>query len=424
MRIIDYDINNNEEVFKRTNVLSSVSLSVKEIVENVKKNGDKALREYTEKFDGVRLDDFIVCKDEIDEALKECEEDFLLVLKKAKERIYNYHKRQVRNSFVSTDDSGIILGQRVLPLEKVGIYVPGGTAQYPSTVLMDCIPAKVAGCKCVVMVTPPGKDGKISKYVLASAYIAGVDKIYKVGGAQAIAALAYGTETIDRVDKIVGPGNAYVAQAKKEVSSLVSIDMVAGPSEILIISDSTCDARLVAIDLLSQAEHDKNASSVLIITDRKKAEEVSREVEERLKTLPREKIARESITNNGKIIVVPTIEKAIEISNSIAPEHLELFIDNPFDYLSLVKNAGSVFLGKNTPEAVGDYFAGPNHTLPTNGSARFSSPLSVDDFVKKYQFSYYTKQALNEQASSIALFARKEGLEAHALSALSRGELE
>lgn len=424
MRIIDYDINNNEEVFKRTNVLSSVSLSVKEIVENVKKNGDKALREYTEKFDGVRLDDFIVCKDEIDEALKECEEDFLLVLKKAKERIYNYHKRQVRNSFVSTDDSGIILGQRVLPLEKVGIYVPGGTAQYPSTVLMDCIPAKVAGCKCVVMVTPPGKDGKISKYVLASAYIAGVDKIYKVGGAQAIAALAYGTETIDRVDKIVGPGNAYVAQAKKEVSSLVSIDMVAGPSEILIISDSTCDARLVAIDLLSQAEHDKNASSVLIITDRKKAEEVSREVEERLKTLPREEIARESITNNGKIIVVPTVEKAIEISNSIAPEHLELFIDNPFDYLSLVKNAGSVFLGKNTPEAVGDYFAGPNHTLPTNGSARFSSPLSVDDFVKKYQFSYYTKQALNEQASSIALFARKEGLEAHALSALSRGELE
>lgn len=422
MRIINYDINNNEEVFKRTNILSDVSLAVKEIVENVKNNGDKALKEYTEKFDGVKLDDFLVSKKEIEDALKECEEDFLLVLRKAKERIYNYHKRQVRNSFVSTDDDGIILGQRVLPLEKVGIYVPGGTAQYPSTVLMDCIPAKVAGCNSVVMTTPPGKDGKINKYVLASSYIAGVDKIYKIGGAQAIAALAYGTETIDRVDKIVGPGNAYVAQAKKEVSSLVSIDMVAGPSEILIIADSSCDAQLVAIDLLSQAEHDKNASAVLIITDRKKAEEVSREVEERLKTLSREAIARESIANNGKIIVVPTVEKAIEISNSIAPEHLEVFLDNPFDYLSLIKNAGSVFLGKNTPEAVGDYFAGPNHTLPTNGSARFSSPLSVDDFVKKYQFTYYTKQALKSQASSIALFAIKEGLEAHALSALSRKE--
>lgn len=422
MRIINYDINNNEEVFKRTNILSDVSLAVKEIVENVKNNGDKALKEYTEKFDGVKLDDFLVSKKEIEDALKECEEDFILVLRKAKERIYNYHKRQVRNSFVSTDDDGIILGQRVLPLEKVGIYVPGGTAQYPSTVLMDCIPAKVAGCNSVVMTTPPGKDGKINKYVLASSYIAGVDKIYKIGGAQAIAALAYGTETIDRVDKIVGPGNAYVAQAKKEVSSLVSIDMVAGPSEILIIADSSCDAQLVAIDLLSQAEHDKNASAVLIITDRKKAEEVSREVEERLKTLSREAIARESIANNGKIIVVPTVEKAIEISNSIAPEHLEVFLDNPFDYLSLIKNAGSVFLGKNTPEAVGDYFAGPNHTLPTNGSARFSSPLSVDDFVKKYQFTYYTKQALKSQASSIALFATKEGLEAHALSALSRKE--
>ncbi len=422
MRIINYDINNNEEVFKRTNILSDVSLAVKEIVENVKNNGDKALKEYTEKFDGVKLDDFLVSKKEIEDALKECEEDFLLVLRKAKERIYNYHKRQVRNSFVSTDDDGIILGQRILPLEKVGIYVPGGTAQYPSTVLMDCIPAKVAGCNSVVMTTPPGKDGKINKYVLASSYIAGVDKIYKIGGAQAIAALAYGTETIDRVDKIVGPGNAYVAQAKKEVSSLVSIDMVAGPSEILIIADSSCDAQLVAIDLLSQAEHDKNASAVLIITDRKKAEEVSREVEERLKTLSREAIARESIANNGKIIVVPTVEKAIEISNSIAPEHLEVFLDNPFDYLSLIKNAGSVFLGKNTPEAVGDYFAGPNHTLPTNGSARFSSPLSVDDFVKKYQFTYYTKQALKSQASSIALFATKEGLEAHALSALSRKE--
>lgn len=422
MRIINYDINNNEEVFKRTNILSDVSLAVKEIVENVKNNGDKALKEYTEKFDGVKLDDFLVSKKEIEDALKECEEDFLLVLRKAKERIYNYHKRQVRNSFVSTDDDGIILGQRVLPLEKVGIYVPGGTAQYPSTVLMDCIPAKVAGCNSVVMTTPPGKDGKINKYVLASSYIAGVDKIYKIGGAQAIAALAYGTETIDRVDKIVGPGNAYVAQAKKEVSSLVSIDMIAGPSEILIIADSSCDAQLVAIDLLSQAEHDKNASAVLIITDRKKAEEVSREVEERLKTLSREAIARESIANNGKIIVVPTVEKAIEISNSIAPEHLEVFLDNPFDYLSLIKNAGSVFLGKNTPEAVGDYFAGPNHTLPTNGSARFSSPLSVDDFVKKYQFTYYTKQALKSQASSIALFAIKEGLEAHALSALSRKE--
>ena len=323
-----------------------------------------------------------------------------------------------------TEENGIVLGQKIVPVSVAGIYVPGGTAAYPSTVLMDTIPAKIAGCGSVIMVSPPGKDGKLNPAVLASAYVAGVDRVFRVGGAQAIAALAYGTETIPRSDKIVGPGNIYVAEAKKQVSGVVSIDMIAGPSEILIISDGASKAKVVAADMLSQAEHDKNASAVLITDSERLAEEVRAELEVQLPLLPRYDIARASIDTNGKIIVVDSIEKAIEVSDRIAPEHLEVCVDNPFEYLDKIHNAGSVFLGRNCPEALGDYIAGPNHTLPTSGTARFSSPLSVDDFVKKYQFSYYTQSALASVADDVALFARREGLEAHARSALVRKEEE
>ena len=326
----------------------------------------------------------------------------------------------MRNSFVMTEENGVVLGQKIVPVAVAGIYVPGGTAAYPSTVLMDTIPAKIAGCKSVVMVSPPGKDGKINPAVLAAAYVAGVDRVFRVGGAQAIAALAYGTESVPKADKIVGPGNIYVAEAKKEVSGIVSIDMIAGPSEILIIADGKSDERTVASDMLSQAEHDRNASAVLITDSQDLAEKVRGELERQLPLLPRCDIARASIETNGKIIVVDSISTAIAVSDRIAPEHLEVCVDNPFDYLDKIHNAGSVFLGRNCPEALGDYMAGPNHTLPTSGTARFSSPLSVDDFVKKYQFTYYTASALSSVASDVALFARREGLEAHARSALVR----
>ena len=328
-------------------------------------------------------------------------------------------------SFIINNKNGILIGQKIIPIEKVGLYVPGGTAAYPSTVLMDSIPAKIAGCSEIVMVTPPGKDGKINPGIFAAAKIAGVDRIFKVGGAQAIAALAYGTESIPKTDKIVGPGNAFVAEAKKQVYGQVSIDMIAGPSEILIIADSTCNPKFVAADLLSQAEHDKNASAVLVTDSMKLAEMVSDEIESQISELPRYEIARSSIDVNGKIIVAENnIKLAIDIANEIAPEHLELCVDNPFDYLDSIKHAGSVFLGKNCPEALGDYFAGPNHTLPTSGTARFSSPLSVDDFIKKTQITYYTPEALAKAADKIAYFASKEGLEAHAKSATVRFEKE
>lgn len=398
--------------------------SVREIIENVRRNGDSALREYTKKFDGVDVDDFLVGDDEIEEALSSIDEEFLSVLKKAKDRIYDYHRRQKREGYIVSENEGIVLGQKIVPLERVGIYVPGGSAQYPSTVLMDTIPALVAGCREIVMVTPPSKDGKVNASVLAAAKLAGVTRIYKVGGAQAIAALAYGTESIEKVDKIVGPGNIYVAQAKRMVSGLVGIDMVAGPSEILIVAEDDSSPRILASDLLGQAEHDRNAASILLCTSLSLAEAVKGEVDELLKTLPRREIAAQSIENNGRIIVCPTIDDAIDLSNEIAPEHLELFLSDPFSKLGRVKNAGSVFLGKYSPEALGDYMAGPNHTLPTLGFARFSSPLGVDDFIKKYQFTYYTKEALEKDADSIALFARREGLEAHARSALSRREEE
>ena len=423
IRIMDYSTVPESQIFSRSSSSADVSAPVAAIIADVRKRGDEALKELTAKFDGAQLTSIEVPKSEIEAAAASMDSVFMNVLKKAAENIRNYHSRQVRKGFEIRQDNGVVLGQKIIPVSVAGIYVPGGTAAYPSTVLMDTIPAKLAGVPQVVMVSPPGKDGKIGSAVLAAAYVAGVDRVFSVGGAQAIAALAYGTQTIPKADKIVGPGNIYVAEAKKQVSSEVGIDMIAGPSEILIISDGLSDARVIAADMLSQAEHDRNASAVLITTSSELAEKVSDELERQLAVLPRESIARASIDTNGKIIIASSVEKAIEISDRIAPEHLEVCVDNPFDYLDKIRNAGSVFLGRNCPEALGDYLAGPNHTLPTSGTARFSSPLSVDDFVKKYQFTYYTNQALSEVADDIAMFARREGLEAHARSALVRKEV-
>ena len=424
IKIMKYGVVSEDEIFSRSSSSKDVSSVVSSIIKDVQEKGDEALREYTKKLDGADISEIEVSKEEIKAAADSMDSEFMRVLEKAASNIRKYHSKQVRNSFVMTEENGIALGQKIVPVSVAGIYVPGGTAAYPSTVLMDTIPAKIAGCGSVIMVSPPGKDGKLKPAVLASAYVAGVDRVFRVGGAQAIAALAYGTETIPRSDKIVGPGNIYVAEAKKQVSGVVSIDMIAGPSEILIISDGASKAKVVAADMLSQAEHDKNASAVLITDSERLAEEVRAELEVQLPLLPRYDIARASIDTNGKIIVVDSIEKAIEVSDRIAPEHLEVCVDNPFDYLDKIHNAGSVFLGRNCPEALGDYIAGPNHTLPTSGTARFSSPLSVDDFVKKYQFSYYTQSALASVADDVALFARREGLEAHARSALVRKEEE
>lgn len=424
IKIMKYGVVTEDEIFSRSSSSKDVSSVVSSIIKDVQEKGDEALREYTKKLDGADISEIEVSKEEIKAAADSMDSEFMRVLEKAASNIRKYHSKQVRNSFVMTEENGIVLGQKIVPVSVAGIYVPGGTAAYPSTVLMDTIPAKIAGCGSVIMVSPPGKDGKLNPAVLASAYVAGVDRVFRVGGAQAIAALAYGTETIPRADKIVGPGNIYVAEAKKQVSGVVSIDMIAGPSEILIISDGASKAKVVAADMLSQAEHDKNASAVLITDSERLAEEVRAELEVQLPLLPRYDIARASIDTNGKIIVVDSIEKAIEVSDRIAPEHLEVCVDNPFDYLDKIHNVGSVFLGRNCPEALGDYIAGPNHTLPTSGTARFSSPLSVDDFVKKYQFSYYTQSALASVADDVALFARREGLEAHARSALVRKEEE
>ena len=423
IKIYKYGEVSNSEIFARENIDSGVEGIVAEIIANVIKNGDAALSEYCEKFDKVKLDAFEVSEEEIDEAFASVDEKFLEILREAAENIRSFHSRQVRNSFIISDKDGAITGRKISPIEKVGLYVPGGTAAYPSTVLMDSIPAKIAGCKEIVMVTPPKKDGKVTPVILAAAKIAGVDRIFKVGGAQAVAALAYGTESIPKVDKIVGPGNAFVAEAKKQVFGKVSIDMIAGPSEILVLADSTCDPKFVAADMLSQAEHDKMASAVLVTDSAELAERVSAELERQIPLLPRAEIARASIDNNGKIIVAENnLELAIDIANEIAPEHLEICVDNPFDYLDKIENAGSIFMGKHCPEALGDYFAGPNHTLPTSGTARFSSPLSVDDFVKKSQFTYYTKDALAKVADKVAFFAEQEGLSAHARSATVRFE--
>ena len=423
IKIYNYGQVSDEEIFARDNIATDVEGVVAEIIANVIKNGDTALKEYAAKFDKVQLSDLEVSQQEIDEAFAAVETEFLDILREAAANIRAFHEKQVRNSFLLNNTDGIVVGQKVTPIEKVGLYVPGGTAAYPSTVLMDSVPAKIAGCKEIVIVTPPGKDGKVNPVILAAAKIAGVDRIFKVGGAQAVAALAYGTQTVPKVDKIVGPGNAYVAEAKKQVFGKVSIDMIAGPSEILVVADATANPRFVAADLLSQAEHDKMASAVLVTDSYAFAQAVSAQLEMQIPELPRQEIARASIDNNGKIIVAEgNLDLAIDIANRIAPEHLELCVDTPFDYLDKVKHAGSIFMGKYCQEALGDYFAGPNHTLPTSGTARFSSPLSVDDFVKKTQFTYYTADALEKVADKVAYFARKEGLDAHAKSAVIRFE--
>ncbi len=424
IKIMKYGEVSNGEIFARVNMKTNIEDVVADIIKNIAERKDSAVLEYCEKFDGVKLNCLQVTETEIDEAYSSMDAEFVKILETAAENIRNFHKRQVRNSFIISEQNGIVMGQKVIPIEKVGLYVPGGTAAYPSTVLMDSIPAKIAGCGEIVMVTPPAKDGKINPVILTAAKIAGVDKIFKVGGAQAIAALAYGTESIPKVDKIVGPGNAFVAEAKKQVFGMVSIDMIAGPSEILVVADNTCNPKYVAADLLSQAEHDKMASAVLVTDDIDFANAVSDELEKQIPLLPRNEIARASIDNNGKIIVADDIKCVIDIANEIAPEHLELCVDNPFDYLDSIKHAGSIFMGKYCPEALGDYYAGPNHTLPTSGTARFSSPLSVDDFVKKTQYTYYTKDALSRVADDIAYFAEKEGLSAHAKSATIRFEDE
>ena len=420
IRILKYGEVANSEIFARTEPTVNVEDIVSDIIANVRARGDEALKEYCLKFDKADLDSLLVSEDEMDEAMSLVEPKFIGILEAAAKNICNFHEKQVRNSFIINNENGIVIGQKVIPVDRAGLYVPGGTAAYPSTVLMDSIPAKIAGVREVVMVSPPNKEGKINPVILAAARIAGIDKIFKVGGAQAIAALAYGTESIPKVDKIVGPGNAFVAEAKKQVFGQVSIDMIAGPSEILIVADGKSNPRHVAADLLSQAEHDKLASAVLVTDSTELAERVSAELEIQIPLLERAEIARASVDNNGKIIVAPTLMAAIDIANEIAPEHLELCVDNPFDYLDSVRHAGSIFMGRNCPEALGDYFAGPNHTLPTSGTAKFSSPLSVDDFVKKTQYTYYTKDALSRVAKDVAFFAEKEGLTAHAKSATVR----
>ena len=422
IKILKYGEVPNGEIFARVTPQADVAAIVADIIAAVRKNGDEALKDYTKRFDGADLDSLQVSQEAWDEAVSQVEPEFVAVLERAAENIRAFHSRQVRNSFVIAQQPGVILGQKVTPIEKVGLYVPGGTAAYPSTVLMDCIPAKIAGCPEIVMVSPPGKDGGLNPAILAAAKIAGVDKVFKVGGAQAIAALAYGTETVPKVDKIVGPGNAFVAEAKKQVFGKVSIDMIAGPSEILILADGKSDPVHVAGDMLSQAEHDKLASAVLVTDSMDLARAVAEELERQIPQLPRAEIARASIENGGKIIVAESLMDGIAIANEIAPEHLELMVDDPFAYLDAVKNAGSIFLGRSCPEALGDYFAGPNHTLPTSGTARFSSPLSVDDFVKKSQFTYYTAEALEKAAADIDRFSQKEGLQAHGKSVLLRQE--
>ena len=422
MKIYDFDAVAPSDVFDRDrgNQKLTIADTVAEILENVKNNGDAALYAYGEKFDKVKLSSLEVTEEEMEKAFSTIDPALLGTLQRAEENIRKFHQNQVRSGFIVTGERGIVMGQRVLPIEKVGIYVPGGTAAYPSTVLMNAVPAKIAGCKEIVMMTPPQKDGSVSPAILAAAKLAGVDRIFKTGGAQAIGALAFGTESVPCVDKITGPGNAFVAEAKRQVFGRVAIDMIAGPSEILVVADGKSDAHQVAADLLSQAEHDRMAAAVLVTDSMILAKTVQQEIEAQLAVLPREEIARTSIENNGKIIVVGDLRKAIAVSNEIAPEHLELCMDNPFDYLDQVKNAGSVFLGRSCPEALGDYMAGPNHTLPTSGTARFYSPLSVDDFVIKTQYTYYTADALEVYKDDIVRFARQEGLEAHARSVLSR----
>lgn len=409
------------EILRRDNSASGLESVVSEILSNVRKNGDSALFEYCERFDGGAPERLEVTREEIDAAYTSLAPELLSALNAAAENIRDFHKRQKREGFIVTEENGKVLGQKIMPLQRVGLYIPGGTACYPSTVLMNCIPAKIAGV-AEIIITSPAKNGVISPLILAAAKIAGADRVFRIGGAQAIAALSYGTESVPAVDKITGPGNVFVAEAKRQVYGLVDIDMIAGPSEILIIADRKSKAEFIAADLLSQAEHDKNASAILVTTSMRLAFEVQQAIEVQLKELPRAEIARESIDKNGKIIITESIEAAIEIANEISPEHLELCVESPFDYLDQIRSAGSIFLGRYCPEALGDYFAGPNHTLPTNGTARFSSPLSVDDFIKKSSFIYYTKSALESVGEQVIRLAECEGLHAHGKSVSIRTE--
>ena len=416
------DVDLEKELARSQFSYDDVNETVESILKDVRARGDKALIEYTEKFDGVKLENLEVTEEEIKKAFDSIDKELLEVIQYSHDNIKKFHEKQVRNDFLIRQENGVVLGQVINPIEKVGLYVPGGTAAYPSTVLMNAVPAKIAGCKEIVMVTPPTKDGSILPSLLVAAKISGVDRIFKVGGAQSIAALSYGTETVPKVYKIGGPGNIYVAMAKKMVYGEVSIDMIAGPSEVLIIADESADSVHTAADLLSQAEHDKLAASILVTTSQKLANEVAVEVEKQLKELPREEIARTSIETQGRIIIVENMDEAVFVSNFIAPEHLELAVDNPFELLPRIKNAGSIFMGHNTPEPIGDYLAGPNHTLPTSGTAKFSSPLSVDDFIKKSSFIYYSKQGLEEVKDKVIKFAENEGLTAHARSVSKRFE--
>lgn len=401
---------------------AEISAAVSEIIADVRRRGDEALIDYALKFDGVRLKGLAVTEEEFAAAEREVEPGLKKIIAAAAENIRQFHKRQIREGFSVTREDGSVVGQRIIPIERAGLYVPGGTAAYPSTVLMSAIPAAIAGCKEIVMTTPPKKDGKIPAAILYAAHAAGVTKVFKSGGAQAIAALAFGTESVPRVYKIVGPGNAYVAEAKRQVYGQVSIDMIAGPSEILIIADGSANPRFIAADLLSQAEHDKNARAMLVTDSEDLARAAAEETERQLNALSRGDIARASIENNGRIYIVKDMEEAAEAANLLAPEHLELCVKDPFSMLDKVKNAGSVFLGNYCPEALGDYMAGPNHTLPTSGTARFSSPLSVDDFIKKSQYVYYPKEAFGRVYKDVAGFAAAEGLTAHAKSAEIRFE--
>lgn len=421
MKILDYNEIDKSTLFLRRLEDSGVEEIVRGILADVAQNKDRALYAYAKKFDRAELTTLEVSQAELDDALLSIPNELLDAMQTAAENIRAFHSMQLREGFRLERPNGVYMGQKITPIEKVGLYIPGGTASYPSTVFMNAIPAKLAGCSLVVMVSPPNENGKIPAPILAAAKLAGVDRVFLAGGAQAIAALAYGTETVPKVDKIVGPGNAYVAEAKRQVFGRVAIDMIAGPSEILVVADETATPAFVAADLLSQAEHDALSSAVLITDSMALAQQVSAEVERQLKTLPREAIARASIETNGKIIVTSDLLCAIDVSNELAPEHLELCVKEPERYLAYVKNAGSVFLGNDCPESLGDYLAGPNHTLPTSGTARFSSPLGVDDFVKKTQYTYFSREALGELADKIAVFARAEGLEAHARAALIRG---
>ncbi|MBR3555146.1 MAG: histidinol dehydrogenase [Oscillospiraceae bacterium] len=424
IRIMKYGEEPNSAIFQRSTAAADVSGAVAEIIEAVRKEGDEALRRFEEKFDHVKLDKLEVTASEMEAAMARVTPEFLGVLERSAANIRSYHAKQQRPGYIMTQQPGLIVGQRVIPLERVGICVPGSGSGTPlaSTVLMNAIPASLAGCGEICMVTPAQPDGTISPAILAAAKISGVDRVFKLGGAQAVAALACGTETVPRVDKIVGPGGAFVAEAKKQVFGQVAIDMIAGPSEILVVSDGKSDPRYLAADMLSQAEHDKNAAAVLVTDSMDLARAVQQEIEAQLPKLARQEIARASVEANGKIIVAEDLKTAIAVANEIAPEHLELCLDDPFDYLDDIRHAGSVFLGRSCPEAMGDYCAGPNHTLPTGGTARFSSPLSVDDFVKKSQYIYYTREAQAAAAPDVALFAEVEGLTGHARSALIRRE--